>query len=165
MASHAIDLVNYLVGKPDKVIGSSLNNIYSKTVEDALSSTFLYKNGSSGTIYINWSDESYRKPTNKIEIFGKKGKILADQHSYKIYCNEANTHLDFRQGWNTRYITDLFKPVPFYVRGNEFTRQLYHFVECIQNPGTTNLCSFSDGADVQEIVHNIFNDFEKNGKV
>jgi predicted dehydrogenase len=164
MASHAIDLVNYLLGKPDKVVGSSLNRIFSKKVEDAVSSTFLYKNGCSGTIFINWSDESYRKPTNKIELFGTKGKILADQHSFKIYCNGANSHYDFRQGWNTRYITDLFHNVPFYVRGNEFTSQLYHFVDCIKNPSRKNLCTFSDGADVQEIVHKIFNDFESNGK-
>lgn len=164
MASHAIDLVNYIVGKPDKVMGSSLNSIHSKKVEDAVSSTFVYRNGCSGTIYINWSDESYRKPTNKIELFGSKGKILADQHSYKIFCNEANQQYDFRQGWNTRYITDVFKNVPFYVRGNEFTNQLYHFVDCIQNPGTKNLCSFSDGADAQDVMDRIFNDFATNGK-
>jgi len=163
MASHAIDLVNYIVGKPDKVMGSSLNNIYSKKVEDAVSSTFVYRNGCSGTIYINWSDESYRKPTNKIELFGKKGKILADQHSYKIFCNQANPQYDFRQGWNTRYITDVFNNVPFYVRGNEFTSQLYHFVDCIQNPGTKNLCSFNDGADAHEVMDRIFNDFAING--
>ena len=164
MASHAIDLMNYFIGKPDKVIGSSLNFIYSKKVEDAVSSTFLYKNGCSGTIYINWSDESYRKPTNKIELFGSKGKILADQHSYKIFLNKENSKYGFRQGWNTRFITDLFQNVPFYVRGNEFTRQLYHFVECIQNPGTKNVCSFRDGADAQEVIHKIFNDFATNGK-
>jgi len=164
MASHAIDLVNFIVGKPDKVMGSSLNSIYSKKVEDAVSSTFVYRNGCSGTIYINWSDESYRKPTNKIELFGTKGKILADQHSYKIFCNEAIPQYDFRQGWNARYITDVFKNVPFYVRGNEFTSQLYHFVDCIQNPGTKNLCSFTDGADAQDVIDSIFNDFATNGK-
>ena len=165
MAAHAIDLVNYLVGKPDKVIGSSLNSIYSKKVEDAVSSTFVYKSGCSGTMYVNWSDTAYRKPTNKIELFGTKGKILADQHSYKIYCNEDDPEHGFRQGWNTRYITDVFQNVPYYVRGNEFTRQLYHFVDCIQNPAIKNLCSFRDGADAQEVIHEIFNDYEKNGKV
>lgn len=165
MAAHAIDLVNYLVGKPDKVMGSSLNSIYSKNVEDAVSSTFVYKNGCSGTIYVNWSDTAYRKPANKIELFGTKGKILADQHSYKIYCNDEDPQNAFRKGWNTRYITDVFKNVPFYVRGNEFTSQLYHFVDCIQNPGKKNLCSFKDGADAQEVIHQIFNDYEKNGKV
>jgi predicted dehydrogenase len=164
MASHAIDLVNFLIGKPDKVTGSLLNYIYSKNVEDAMSSAFLYKNGISGTIYVNWSDPSYRKPTNKIEIFGDGGRILADQHSLKIFLNIANEAHNLRQGWNTFYITDIFKPVPFYVRGNEFTSQLYHFIDCIQNKGVTNKCSFQDGANTLEVIDQIFNDYEQNAK-
>lgn len=165
MASHAIDLVNFLIGKPDKVTGSSLNKIFSKKVEDAVSSTFLYNNGMSGTIYINWSDTSYRKPTNKIEIFGEDGKILADQHSLKIFLNNPNDKFNLRQGWNTLYITNVFKPVPFYVRGNEFTRQLWHFVDCIQGKEKINNCTFADGVSTLEVIENIFNDYELNGKI
>lgn len=164
MASHAIDLVNFLIGKPDKVLGSSLNYIYSKHVEDAMSSAFLYKNGISGTIYVNWSDTSYRKPTNKIEIFGDGGRILADQHSLKIFMNNDNEEYNLRQGWNTLYITDIFKPVPFYVRGNEFTSQLYHFIDCIQGKEQVNKCSFNDGVSTLEIIEKIFDDFESNAK-
>jgi scyllo-inositol 2-dehydrogenase (NADP+) len=156
MASHAIDLVNYLIGKPRKIIGASLNRIYSKYVEDSVSATFLYENGMSGTIYINWSDPSYRKPTNKIEIFGMGGRILADQHSMKIYLNKPSEKYNFNQGWNTLYITDVFKSVPFYVRGNEFTGQLYHFVDCILNNETRCNCSFSNGLDVLEVIENIY---------
>ncbi len=165
MASHAIDLVNFLIGKPDKVTGSSLNYVYSKNVEDAMSSTFLYKNGISGTIYVNWSDPSYRKPTNKIEIFGDEGRIMADQHSLKIFMNKADAEHNFRQGWNTLYITDIFKSVPFYVRGNEFTSQLYHFIDCILGNESVAKCSFKDGANTLEVIDNIFNDFEQNGKL
>jgi scyllo-inositol 2-dehydrogenase (NADP+) len=165
MASHAIDLVNFLLGKPDKVTGSSLNRIYSKNVEDAVSSTFLYNNGMSGTIYINWSDTSYRKPTNKIEIFGDGGKILADQHSLKIFLNKPNEKYKLQEGWNTLYITDVFKPVPFYVRGNEFTRQLWHFVDCILVKEKTNNCTFADGVNTLEVIEDIFNDYELNGKI
>ena len=165
MASHAIDLVNFLIGTPDKVVGSSLNKIFSKNVEDAVSSTFLYKNGITGTLYINWSDTSYRKPTNKIEIFGDGGRILADQHSLKIFLNKPNEKHSFRQGWNTLYITDVFKPVPFYVRGNEFTRQLYHFIDCIQGKETLNKCSFADGVNTLKIIEDIFNDYEQNNQV
>jgi scyllo-inositol 2-dehydrogenase (NADP+) len=164
MASHAIDLVNFLIGKPDRVIGSSLNYIYSKNVEDAVSSTFVYKNGISGTLYVNWSDSSYRKPTNKIEIFGDRGRIMADQHSIKIFLNHPNEQFKLRHGWNTIYITDIFKPVPFYVRGNEFTRQLYHFVDCIQRRSETTICTFADGANTLEVIENIFNDYEQNGR-
>ena len=165
MASHAIDLVNYLVGKPDKVTGSSLNKIYSKKVEDAVSSTFLYKGGKSGTIYINWCDDSYRKPTNKIEIFGTKGKVLADQHSLKIFLKEENKEKNLRKGWNTLYITDLFEQVPFYVRGNEFTRQLYYFVDCIQSKKNINISSFADGVKTLEVINSIFKDYNTNGRL
>jgi scyllo-inositol 2-dehydrogenase (NADP+) len=164
VASHAIDLVNFLLGKPDKITGSSLTKIYSKNVEDAVNATFLYKNGMSGTLCVNWSDESYRKPTNKIEILGSKGKILADQHSIKIFLKETNPSFDFRQGWNTLYITDVFKPVDFYVRGNEFTRQLYHFVACIMNEEVKNISSFKDACNTLDVIESIFSDYETNGK-
>jgi predicted dehydrogenase len=165
MATHAIDLVNYLIGKPDKVTGSSLNHIYSKNVEDAVSSTFLYNNGMSGTIFINWSDTSYRKPTNKIELFGDGGKMIVDQHTLKIYLNKPDPGNHLLQGWNTLYITDVFTPVPFYVRGNEFTRQLGHFIGCLRGHEWGNKCSFADGSDTLEVVEKIFNDYELNGKI
>jgi len=165
MASHAIDLVNFLIGKPDKITGSSLNHIYSKNVEDAMSSTFIYNNGISGTIYVNWSDPSYRKPTNKMEIFGDRGRIMADQHSLRIFMNTPNPAHNLRQGWNTLYITDIFKPVPFYVRGNEFTRQLYHFIDCVSGTESFNKCTFKDGVNTLDVIEKIFNDYETNGRL
>lgn len=164
VASHAIDLVNFLVGKPDKIVGSSLTSIFSKNVEDAVYSTFLYKNGVSGTLNVNWSDISYRKPTNKIEIFGLNGKILADQHGIKIFCKSGFPEFKLVEGWNTVYITDVFKSVPFYVRGNEFTNQLYHFISDIANSSLRSGCDFHAAADTLEVIQSIFNDFEKNGK-
>lgn len=164
VASHAIDLVNYLIGKPDKVTGSSLTSIYSKNVEDAVNATFLYKNGISGTLNVNWSDESFRKPTNKIEIFGLQGKILADQHGIKVFMKKSSPENNLREGWNTIYITDVFKPVPFYVRGNEFTAQLYHFIDCIQDRTKKNYCTFRDATDTLDVIEALFNDYETNGK-
>jgi predicted dehydrogenase len=156
VASHAIDLINFLVGAPDKVAGTSMNQVHSKYVEDIVSSTFLYKDGKVGSLYVNWSDESFRKPTNKIEIFGSKGKILADQHSCKIYLNKETKDSNFRKGWNTLYITDVFKPVEFYVRGNEFTRQLYDFADLIAKKKVENRCSFKDALQTQIIIDEMF---------
>lgn len=85
MASHAIDLVNYIIGVPDAVSGSVLNKVYSKNVDDIVSSTLIYDNGITGTLYVNWCNPSYRKPSNKLEIFGMEGKILVDQHDLKIF--------------------------------------------------------------------------------
>lgn len=164
MAAHAVDLVNFLLGKPDKVTGSSLTSIFSQNVEDAVNATFLYKNGISGTLNVNWSDESFRKPTNKIEIFGSQGKILADQHGIKIFMKKDSLENNLREGWNTIYITDVFNPVPFYVRGNEFTAQLYHFIDCITGKEKKNNCTFSDATATLGVIEAIFTDYELNGK-
>jgi predicted dehydrogenase len=116
----------------------------------------LYANGLTGSVTVNWSDESFRKPTNKIEILGEHGKIIADQHELKIYLDRP-TH-SYVKGWNTAYITDCFSPVPFYVRGNEFTRQIYHFVERALDPSLPNLCGFSDATATQEVIDMVFAD-------
>ncbi|HXK36908.1 MAG TPA: Gfo/Idh/MocA family oxidoreductase, partial [Candidatus Paceibacterota bacterium] len=44
-ASHAIDLVNYLLGPPDRITGTVLQSIHSANVEDAVSTTYVYNSG------------------------------------------------------------------------------------------------------------------------
>tara|TARA_B100000963_G_C22634553_1_gene676811 strand:+ start:1853 stop:2902 length:1050 start_codon:yes stop_codon:yes gene_type:complete len=162
MASHAIDLVNFLLTKPDKVIGSILKPIYSSNVEDFVNSTFIYKNGITGLLEVNWSDKSYRKPTNKIEIFGNKGKLIADQHSIKIFLNKSSDMFELKSGWNTIYITDLFNQCKFYVRGNEFTNQLYHFIENILDSKSKPLSNFNNASITHKVIEEIIIDHNNN---
>lgn len=68
----------------------------------------------------------------------------------------------YRKGWNTVYITDVFNPVPFYVRGNEFTQQLYHFIDRVSGRDAKPLSTFRDASYTQEIIQCIFDDHEKN---
>jgi predicted dehydrogenase len=157
-ASHCIDLVVYLLGKPDKVMGSIMQRIYSSDAEDIVSSSFVYANGCCGTIMVNWSDETFRKPTNIVTIFGTEGKIVADKHAYKIYLKEPDHSNGFQKGWNTRYITDFAKSVRFYVRGNEFTRQLDYFVDCIEKRRMNNISSFADAHKTDIVMEEIAND-------
>ena len=151
-ASHCIDLAIYLFGKPDRVAGSILQSIYSSGVEDLVCSNFIYDAGFSGTILVNWSDESYRKPANTIKIWGTKGRLIADKHAYKIYLREADPEGRFEKGWNTRYITDFAQNVRFYVRGNEFTRQLDYFVNAILNNNSENISGFASAYQTDEIM-------------
>ena len=88
----------------------------------------------------------------------RKGKIIADKHAYKIYLKEANHNSGFHQGWNTRYITDFAKSVRFYVRGNEFTRQLDYFVDCIEHKQTGNISSFGEALKTDIIMDEIRKD-------
>jgi predicted dehydrogenase len=160
MASHAIDLIAYLFGKPDVVTGTSLNRVYSKSVEDIVSSTFSYKGGLSGTIYVNWSDESFRKPTNKLEVFGEGGKLLADQHGMKIFLTTESPKHGLNAGWNQLYITDMFSNVPFYLRGIEFTAQLYDFIDAIRARRSTR-CNFADATQTLSIIDAMFADWKR----
>ena len=156
--SHCVDLIVHLLGEPDKITGSVLQSVYSSDVEDVVSSTFLYNNGMSGTVLANWSDESYRKPTNRIEIFGKKGKLIADQYSYKIFLKEDHPENGLVKGWNTRYITDVAKSFRFDVRGRVYTRQLDYFVDCIEKKRTDNISSFAEAVKTDVIMEKIRND-------
>lgn len=158
MASHCIDLAVYLFGKPDKVVGSLMQNVFSSEVEDLVSSTLLYNKGFCGTIHVNWSDASYRKPTNIVKIFGTKGKIVADKHAFKVFLREPSPEYGFNEGWNTRYITEFAESVRFYVRGNEFTRQLDYFVDCIEKKKFDNTASFLEGHKTDSVMEDITRD-------
>jgi predicted dehydrogenase len=160
-ASHSIDLINYLIGVPDEITGSVLQSIHSVNVEDALCSTFLYKNNLRGNLLVNWSDPSYRKPAYRMEIFGRKGKIIADLHAYKVFFRNEPGFDGFTQGWNERYITDFVEPVRFYVRGFEFTRQLDYFIDSIVNNTPCQVCTFEEGLKTDMMIERIVKDAEK----
>jgi predicted dehydrogenase len=160
-ASHCIDLGIYLNGMPDTVTGSVMQSIYSSEVEDFVSSTFIYADGRAGKIIVNWSDASCRRPTNIITIFGSDGKIIADKHEYKIFLKRDHRNLGLKAGWNTRYITDFSKSVRFYVRGNEFTRQLDYFVDCIETSRADNISSFAEAYKTDVVMEGIAKDAER----
>ena len=163
MASHAIDLINYIYGAPTDIIGSVTNQVFSKSVEDIVSSTFTYDRGATGMLYVNWCDTSYRKPSNKLEFIGANGKIMADQYTLRIFLNQAVPGEKLAKGWNNIHITELAEPVPFYVRGNEFTCQLYAFADQALGKTADNIaCTFKEGAAIQDQIAKIFADAEKN---
>lgn len=162
-ASHAIDMTCYLFGAPTSVRGSVLQHIHSKNVDDAVYSTLLYENGAVGSLLANWSDASYRKPTYNFDIQCKGGRIIADLHQFKVYFREQPRTEAYQQGWNTIYVTDIAKPVRFFVRGHEFTRQLDYFIDQIVADDMTNICSFRDGYQTDRVIAEISADAERNG--
>ena len=59
--------------------------------------------------------------------------MIADATELKIYLKEENKGLDLCKGWTTKYITDLTEDVGFYLRGEEYSAQIDHFIECVLN--------------------------------
>lgn len=149
--SHVVDLVHYLVGHPQSVSGCVCKSIYSKSVEDAVYATMTFSNDVTGQLSVNWSDESFRKMSTQITVYGTKGKIIADRQECKVYLREK-THPNLDKGWNVFYTTDLTKPVNFYLRGEEYSHQLDYFIQkCLQD-NLDNINSFDSAIQTDTIL-------------
>jgi len=151
-ASHVVDLMNYIVGPPKEVLGARLRSIYSTGVEDAVYATFGYENGASGQLETNWSDDSYRKMSTTISVYGTKGKIITDRQEAKVYLRDDARVPGYVPGWNIRYITDLQKPVDFYVRGEEYSSQLDSFIEACKSKNPNNENSFASAYETDRVI-------------
>jgi predicted dehydrogenase len=151
-ASHVLDLVSFISSPPVKARGTLLKSIYSKTVEDAVYSTLVLENGLSGQLSVNWSDESYRKMSVQYTVLGTGGRITADAQEVKIYLKEENEAETLKKGWNTKYITDLQKPVDFYLRGEEYSAQVDYFIHHVQEKNMENINSFESALVADKVI-------------
>jgi predicted dehydrogenase len=151
-SSHVVDLMNYIVGPPNEVLGARLRSIFSKDVEDAVYATFGYANGMSGQLETNWSDPSYRKMSTTIQVHGTKGKIIADRQECKVYLRPGAEAENFGSGWTVRYITELQKPVAFYLRGEEYTAQIDAFVDAVKKKTAQHENSFASAYETDRVI-------------
>ncbi|MBX2811170.1 MAG: Gfo/Idh/MocA family oxidoreductase [Myxococcales bacterium] len=151
-ASHVVDLMNWVVGPPVKVLGAHLNSIFSEGVDDAVHAVFEYKNGMSGQLTTNWSDTTYRKMTTRISINGKKGKIIADRQEVRVFLMPGCEVDGYGEGWSIKYITDLQKPVWFYMRGEEYSTQIDTFAHNIKSRNTEGENTFASAYATDEVL-------------
>jgi predicted dehydrogenase len=129
-AAHVINLVHWYMGAPAGVGGTVLPRIFSSETDDGALSTLYFDGGKTGQISVDWSDESYRKMTTRVTVWGTAGRIFADRQECQTYLREdAKVPAGYEAGWNVRYTTELTKPVWFYLRGEEYSAQLEAFVE------------------------------------
>ena len=160
-ASHVINLIQEIVGRPVKAEGTKLKKIYSKQVEDAVYSSLTLGNGLNGLLSVNWSDETYRKMSTSITVMGSKGKIICDATEIKIYLKENNPAENLGKGWTIKYITDLAIPVQYYLRGEEYSAQLENFINCIKNKKQSDFNTFEQGLYTDKVIELIIGDSKK----
>jgi predicted dehydrogenase len=157
-ASHVINLVQEIIGRPEKICGTLLKKIYSRDVEDAVYSLLKLKSGLTGTLLVNWSDETYRKMSTSLTIYGKKGKIICDATEIKIYLKEPFVSEKLDKGWTIKYITDLAIPVNFYLRGEEYSAQIDYFIGCIKDKRQVIFNSFEQAVYTDQVIEMIVKD-------
>jgi scyllo-inositol 2-dehydrogenase (NADP+) len=151
-ASHVVDLMNFIVGPPERVLSAQLRTIYSQDVEDAVYAVFKYSNGASGYLETNWSDETYRKMSTTIVVQGTKGKIVADRQECRIYLRSGAEFEQYPAGWTVRYITDLQAPVAYYLRGEEYSAQVEAFVEAVGRGDGNHENSFASAYEADRVI-------------
>jgi len=156
-ASHVINLIEYTIDEIKDVDGVMLKKIFSRGVEDAVYCGMYLNNGLSGMLNVNWSEETYRKMSTQITLFGTQGKIISDAQEMKIYLKKENTKLELEKGWNMRYITGLTDPVEFNLRGEEYSAQVDYFTKCIQSGKTDNVNSFESALRTDKVIELIKN--------
>lgn len=168
-ACHAIDLVNFVFEAPASVHGSVLNRIFSHDVEDEVYCSFAFADGASGQLAVNWSDESYRKMSTKISVWGTNGRITADRQECQIYLRQPQDSLPgVGEGWTVRYTTDLTEEVWYYLRGEEYSAQIDYFVQSIKQGRRDGQNSFRSALETDQIVEMILSEketAEKTGEV
>ena len=160
-ASHVINLIQEIIGRPVKASRSQLKRIYSRDVEDAVYSILTLESGLSGILSVNWSDETYRKMATSLTILGKKGKIICDATEIKIFLKDGDTKENLPKGWTIKYITDFAIPVNFYLRGEEYSAQIDYFVDCILKNKPAEINSFKQALDTDKVIELLIADSKK----
>jgi predicted dehydrogenase len=161
-AAHPLNLLNWYLGEPLGVGGTVLGSIFSREIDDEAHSTLYFRGGQTSRISVNWSDESYRKMTTRITAWGTAGRIFADRQEIQVYLRDtASPPEGYKHGWNVRYTTELTEPVGFYLRGEEYTAQIEHFVERIQSRRVEGINTFESAAETDRVIAMMIADAQK----
>lgn len=156
---HCIDLICFLFGTEFEVTQASLQSKFSTKVDDIVDAKFTHPDFS-GEIYINWSDNTVRKASNKVRIDFERGSIEVSKQEMSITSALDIPQFNIKKGDNLKYITDFSTDVSFYLRGEEFSRQLEEFSHSL-NSKTSSICDLASACKVDKTIADIFS---KSGK-
>ena len=106
----------------------------------------------SGILETNWSDDTVRKMSTTVVVYGTRGKLVADRQELKVYLRSGCAFDGYEEGWNTSYITGLQQPVPFYLRGEEYSAQLDAFFTAIRKGDLEHENSFASSCEADRIL-------------
>lgn len=152
-AAHPVDLLTWYFGRPESVSGTVLGHVFSKETEDEVFTTINWDRGMSGQLSVSWSDESQRKMSTKLSIWGTNGRINVDRQECQVYLrDEAKAPEGYVTGWNVRYTTELTDAVDFYVRGEEYSAQIDAWVDRIGSGRVDGVGDFSDATLTDQLL-------------
>lgn len=161
-AAHVVNLVNWYLGEPLGVGGTALPRVFSRETDDGAFGTFYFPEGRTGQVSVNWSDESQRKMTTRINLWGTGGRIYADRQECQVYLRgTAPIPQGYGEGWNVRFTTELTAPVWFYLRGEEYSAQIEAFVGQIEAGREDGVNGFASAAVTDRSIAMMVADAER----
>ena len=91
--------------------------------------------------------------TTRVTVWGTAGRIFADRQECQVYLRDgAPLPPGYEQGWNVRYTTELTEPVWFYLRGEEYSAQIDHFIERVGENAADGVNGFESAADHGRVI-------------
>ncbi|MFN5422083.1 MAG: Gfo/Idh/MocA family protein [bacterium] len=154
-AAHIIDLVNYLIDPISAVNGTILKTYFDGEVEDAVYALLQTNSRVSGVLNVNWSDETYRKMSTSLTIIGTNGKMIVDSTELKVFFKKSPHNSVYDSGWNIRHINQLTDPVSYYLRGEEYSLQMDHFINAIAGGHKNEINTFSAAFQTDRVIEMI----------
>ena len=109
-----------------------MNKVFSDAVEDEVYCTLYLPDGITGQLACNWTDSSYRKMETKLTIWGSDGHISVDRQEIRLYLRDHAGHETRHAGWTITNTSELTECPNFYLRGEEYSAQMDHFIHCIE---------------------------------
>lgn len=164
-ACHGLDLINFMIGQPNSVRGSMLRTVFSSEIEDEVYANLYYADGKTARISANWSDDSFRKMSTTISVWGTKGRLIVGRQDLSLYLRRAkDMPAGLSAGWTTRYAPSLTQPVQYYLRGEEYSAQIEHFAACIRQRELKNRSDFRSAISTDIVVDWIRKDAADTGE-
>jgi scyllo-inositol 2-dehydrogenase (NADP+) len=158
-AAHPIDLLTWYLGEATSVSGSALQTIFSRETDDAVVSTLHFGEDRTAQLRANWSDESQRKMTTKISIWGTGGRIYADRQEIQVFLRGTQPVPEgYTEGWSVKYTTELTEAPWFYLRGEEYSAQLDEFVRRVADHRLDGVNTFASASATDRVIDRIARD-------
>lgn len=147
-AAHPLNLVNWVVGPLHQVDSAVLSPIFSSETDDEVYAVMRAADGTSVNLSVNWSDPSVRKMTTKLSLWGRYGKLYADRQEVQLFLrDDAPVPDGYRPGWTVKYTTELTPEVDYYLRGEEYSAQIWDWVTAMETRRLDGVNSFSAAAE------------------
>ncbi len=99
--------------------------------------------------------------STKVEVLGKKGKIVSDAQECKLYLKDDPEKDGLEQGWNSFWITDQTEPVWFNLRGEEYSAQVDYFICKVKEKNTDTVNSFEVSRETDRVIEMLRKDAER----